>query len=144
MHRQLLRDGPVGGVVFAGHQKSRGILVDSVDDSRPELPIDAGKAVPAVEQQGVYQGACAVACRRVHHHALGFIDHDEILILVDDVQGDVFRQERRFLRSLRLRQLDQIPLIQQVAAFYLAAVYGDAPLFQLLLYMRTTHTLQKL
>ena len=85
----LLRQLLVGRVVFGHDQQTAGVLVDAVDDPRPNHPVDPGEALPAVVQQGVDQGAVWVPWRGVDHHALGFIHHQQVPVLVDDVQGEV-------------------------------------------------------
>ena len=62
--------GLVGKVVLRGDYQA-GVLVQPVHYARPQNPAYAGKAVPAVVHQGVYQCAFIVARRRVYHHALG-------------------------------------------------------------------------
>ena len=71
----LLGKTDVGGVVLCHHQQAAGVLVDAVHDAGADLAADAGQAALAMPQQGVDQGAVRVAGGRVHHHALGLVDH---------------------------------------------------------------------
>ena len=40
-------------------------------------------------QQGVDQGAVGIAGRRMNDHALGLVDHEQVAVLIDDVQRDI-------------------------------------------------------
>lgn len=51
----------------------------------------------AVVQQRVDQRAGGVARRQVHHHACGFVHHDQLIVLVDNVEWDGLRD--RLLRG---------------------------------------------
>jgi hypothetical protein len=42
-----------------------------------------------VVQQGVEQGAISVAGSRVHHQARRLVDHQDVVVFIDDVQLDV-------------------------------------------------------
>ena len=84
----------VGEVVFGGDKEAGGVPVDPVDDAGPQLPADAGQAVPAVVEQGVHQGAVRVAGGRVDHQPLGLVHHDDVSVLVHHVQGDVLGAPR--------------------------------------------------
>ena len=46
----------MGQVVFGDGQKAGGVLVNPVDDSRPELAVDTGEGVPLGVEQAVHQG----------------------------------------------------------------------------------------
>ena len=94
----LLRQPLVGLVVFRHHQQAAGVLVDAVDDAGADHPVDAGKGALAVVQQGVHQGAGVVPRGGVDHHPLGLVDHQQPVVLVDDIQGDVLRQHLQFHR----------------------------------------------
>ena len=100
---ELLGQAQVGHVVFRRDDETAGIPVDAVDDAWPQLAVDAGEGVAAGVEQGVDQGAVRVTGGGVYHHAHRFVDHDDILILIDHIQRDVLGQN---LHRFRFRQLD--------------------------------------
>ena len=55
-----------------------------------------------VVQQRVEQGALPVAAARMHHQADRLVDHQQGIVLVDDVERDVLGQ-MRLLGGVRLR-----------------------------------------
>ena len=77
----------MGVVVFRHGQQSRRVLVDAVDDSRAQLAVDAGKIVPQGVEQAVDQGIVGVSGGGMHHQPLGLVDDQQIVVLIDDVQG---------------------------------------------------------
>lgn len=46
-----------------------------------------------MEKQRIDQRSPAVACRRVNHHSPGLVDYQKVPILIDNVQGYVFRKD---------------------------------------------------
>ncbi len=65
-----------------GHNHdTRGVLVQPVDDSGASLSSEA-RQVRTVIEEGVDQGAVSIPSGRMNHHARGFIDDDEIIILM--------------------------------------------------------------
>ena len=44
-------------------------------------------------KEGIDEGAVGVAGGGVDDHAVGFIENDEVLVFVEDVEGDVLRDE---------------------------------------------------
>ena len=84
---QLRGQHGVGVIVFRHGQQSRRVLVDAVDDSRAQLAVDAGKIVPQGVEQAVDQGIVGVSGGGMHHQPLGLVDDQQIVVLIDDVQG---------------------------------------------------------
>ena len=100
---ELLAERAVGAVVLGHHHQAGGVLVEPVHDAGPLDAADARQAVAAMGDQRVDQRAGGVAGGRMHHQALRLVDHDERVVLVDDVERD--RLGRR-LGRFRLRQRD--------------------------------------
>ena len=98
-------------IVLCHHQQAAGVLVDAVDDAGADLAANAGKAALTVPQQGVYQCAVRVAGGRMDHHALGFVDHQQVLILIHDVQRDVLRHRFNGF-CIRDLQQDDVPCLE--------------------------------
>ena len=60
-----------------------------MDDPGAEFAVDAGKIVAAMIHQRVDQSAGIIAGRRVDDHALRLIDDEKMVVLIDDIEGDV-------------------------------------------------------
>ena len=127
--RQLGRQGQMGCIVFGGDNEAAGVPVDAVDDAGALLPPDAGQALPAVIQQGVDQGAVRVPRGRMHHHARGLVHHDDVLVLIHHVQGDVLGPGLRLLR-LRQRHLQHLSRLDPQVLRRRAAPVRNASLLQ--------------
>ena len=76
-------------VVFRNYQKSRGILVYSVNNARANHSIYAGKAVAAVIQKRIDKCTFPVSIRRVNNHSLRFVDNEQIVILIHNVERNI-------------------------------------------------------
>lgn len=88
----------VGTVGLRHHHDPGGVLVEAMDDAGPSHPADARKALAAVGDQGVHQGAGHVAGGGVDHHPARLVDDDELVVLEQDIERDVLRRRRRRLR----------------------------------------------
>ena len=101
-------------VVLRHHHQAGRVLVEPVHDAGPLDPTDPRKARAAMGDQRIHQRAGAVSGRRVHHQPLRLVDHDQRVILENDVQRDVFRSRRgRLVR--RHRERDPVARIDAVA-----------------------------
>jgi hypothetical protein len=68
-----------------------------MNDAWALLTADAAEIVDVV-QQGIHECAARVSRRRMDDHAGRFVDHDEIVILIEDRQRQRFRLRFRFGR----------------------------------------------
>ena len=89
------------GIIFCDNHEPGGILIKAVDYARTLHPSDGGKA-PDVVQKGIYQRSCPIPRAGVHYQSRLLIDHDDRIVLIYDVKGDVLWLERK---RLRLRNL---------------------------------------
>jgi hypothetical protein len=88
----------VGAVVFGDDDEAAGLFVEAMDDAGAEVAAYVGEFVE-VEEEGVDKGSavagvwfarCGVPCSGVNHHAGRFVDDGEMLVFVEDFEGDVF------------------------------------------------------
>ena len=86
---QLGAQRQVRRVVLGDQQHPAGVLVQPVHDAGSLHPADAGQ-VGDGEQQGIDQRAGFVARRGMHHHAAGLVDHRQILVLIEKLDGNFF------------------------------------------------------
>ena len=105
---KLGRKPPMGKVGFGHKKQAAGVLVDAVDDARPHNPSNAGQTVATVVKQGIDQCALPMSGGGVHHHTLGLVDHQQHIVLIEDVQIDAFGLDLRGQR-LGKEQSDHIP-----------------------------------
>ena len=93
----------VGPVVLRNHHQAGGVLVQPVHDAGPFDSADAGEAGSAMRDQGVDQRAGLMAGGGMHHQSPRLVDNDDVVVLIDDVERDIFA--RGFSRD-RLRHVD--------------------------------------
>ena len=85
--RGELPDQPlVGALGLGGDHQAAGVLVQAVHDARPALAADAGQPRAAVGEERVDQGPVRVAGRRVDDQAGRLVEHDQLRVLVEDMQ----------------------------------------------------------
>ena len=78
----------MGAVGFRHDQQPRGVLVDAVHDAGALFPANARQRIAAMRQQRVDQRTRRAARSRMNDHARGLVDHDQVIILMRDDQGD--------------------------------------------------------
>ena len=93
------------------HEPGR-VSVQSVDDTGAALPSHAGELAKACEER-VDGGAGRVTGARVHDHAGRLVDNHQLIILIDDVEGDRFGLQRLGLTSGD-RYFDDLPTVETV------------------------------
>ena len=96
--RQLRRQRQMGHIVFCRDNQAGGVLVNAVDNPGALSAAHAGQRIPAMVHQRVHQRAHGVAGSRVHHHAPGLVHHDDVLVLVHHIQGNVLGHQRHVHR----------------------------------------------
>jgi hypothetical protein len=71
--------------------------------------------------------------RRVNGHVSGFINNHKVVILIDDGEGDLLRNEGWGRGGGRHVDDNYITDLRFMTWLYLSAVYGDAPFLNQLL-----------
>ena len=117
MGGKLLRQPRMNRIRLGRHQQAGGVLVQPVHDPRPLDAADPGQAAAAMVQQGIDQRAPLVARRGVHHHSGRFVDDNQMLILMDDIERDILRNWRSFNRR-RHHHLDLVAGVQFFASLH--------------------------
>ena len=82
-------------VRLRNHQKPRGALVEPVHDSGPSHSSDAGEACAAMGNQRIDERSRFMSGRRMHHEPGRLVDDEQIFVLEDNFERDVFAQRRR-------------------------------------------------
>ena len=74
-------EGQVGRVVLRSYDHARGVFVEPMDYSRPDLPAYARK-VATMGKERVYQRPRPVPRGRVNHKAPWLVDDDDVAVLI--------------------------------------------------------------
>ena len=88
---ELSGQAVVRGVVFGDHHQPAGVLVQPVYDAGARDAADSRQGIPAMRQKRVHQSVVAVARRGVDDHARRFVQNQQIVVFVHDVQRNVLR-----------------------------------------------------
>ncbi len=110
---------------FSDHQEARGVAVQSMDNPRSLHPTDAGQC-PAVGEQGMHQRAGASSGARMDDHSRSFIQDDEVLVLMQDVERDRLWCEQEW-PSRRDVELDVLAGSHPMARLLRVAADQDVP-----------------
>ena len=78
-------------IIFGYHQKAAGILINPMDNSRPNDPIDSGKISLAMIQQSIYQSTIIISWCGMYYYPLWFIYNQQVIIFIDNIQGNGLR-----------------------------------------------------
>ena len=103
----------VGRVVLRDDESAAGFLVQTMNNSRAFLSPDAGKIL-AVRQECVHQGMRLMPRARMHDDAGRLVEHEEIVVLENDVELYLFRL-RFDLLEFRFPQFHHVAGAHQIA-----------------------------
>ena len=126
---KLCGEALVGKVVLRHDQKSACVHVDTVDDARALLAVNAGERVAAVVQQGVDERPVLVTGGRMHDQSLRLVHDQHVRVLVNNVQRDVLCDQCGRL-DLRKRQRVDVARSGFCVFFHGPSVAGDQSLLQ--------------
>ena len=124
---ELRRQRPVRAIILGDHQEAARVLVEPVHDARPPDAADARQAVAAMGDERVDERAARMPRRRMHDEPCRLVDHDEVVVLVDDRERDRLRL-RLGRRRRRHDERDARPgarLERRIA--HDSIIDGDAP-----------------
>lgn len=76
----------VGGIMLGRHYQPGRILVQAVHDAGPAHPTHAREAIATMGQQGINKRMIGIARCGMDHKTGGFIEHDQMFVLVDNIQ----------------------------------------------------------
>ena len=85
-------------IIFTDQKCTGGILVDTVDNSRTENTVDAGKRSLTVIKHSIDQRAGVMTGGRMHYHSLWLVHDEQIVVLIEDVERNIFRFGGKFFR----------------------------------------------
>ena len=119
----------MGAVVLGHHHDPGRVLVEPVHDAGPPLAADAGETFAAVRNESVDQRPSPVAGGGMNHKITGFIDDDQVAVLVNDAERNGFglgfgRDRRRHINQdcragidLKARIADRLTVDSDRAGF---------------------------
>jgi len=124
---ELSGKGDVCGVVFRHHHAPAGIFVEAVNNAGPGHAAHAAELSAAMMHQRVDQRPPLVPRGGMHHQTRRFVQHQQGLVLIEDIQRDFLRLNRRRPR-LRPVNLDLVPRPRRVRRFDEPAIDADMSL----------------
>src|ERR1700752_2930230 len=79
---------------FGYDKESGSVAIESVNDSRPNLTRTLRRQFLKMIRKCVCQGAGVNSGSRVNNEAGWFINYEQLIVLVNDIDGDGFRNKR--------------------------------------------------
>jgi len=117
----------VAEFIFGDDEATAGIFVEAVDDARAFRSADIPEFI-AVVQEGVDEGALFVAHRRMDDHSAGFVDDHQVVVFVENGQGDFFGEG--FGCGFRRRlDFDDVAGVEVLFRFGGGAIEQDGTIF---------------
>ena len=117
---ELMCQTPMRRIRLRHDHHACGIAIQSMHNPRTEITIHTRKRT-AVIHQPVHQSATAIAPSRMHHEVSLLVHHEQLIIFVQNIQGNIFAGNLVRWRG-RQNQLDHITWIQLIAALGWAIV----------------------
>ena len=104
---------PMRPVGLGHYQESARVLVEAVNDARPGDPADARQARAAMGEQRIDESPVHIAGPRMHDETGRLVDHDEGIVLIDNIERDRLRHGSRG-RGLGQGDLEALPQFDPV------------------------------
>ncbi len=95
---KLRRQMPMGVIVLGSDHDAARFLVETMHNARPLDAADAGKARAAMMDQRVDERSRPVAGPRMNDKPGGLRDHDQIVVLVKNLQRNILALRLRIFR----------------------------------------------
>jgi len=123
---KLLGKTGMGCIVLCDNEQSAGVLVYTVDDSRPPHAAHTGKTLPTMRQECINKRTVIVAGRGVYDETNWLIHDKYVFIFISDIERYCLRQNMRRRRlGHRNRQRDsRFHLIRGIGYRFRARDYG--------------------
>ena len=109
------------------NQQSRGILVDTVNQSHLRVVWIVGRYVTQMPGNGIHQRAMIISAPRMYYQSCGLVDDHQIIILVNNVQRNIFGNNIVVVAWTVHHDGQHVERLYLVAAFYRLAVCHDKP-----------------
>ena len=98
--KKLSRQWRHGLFCFGNHQQARSILVNPMNQTWAAYIAFHFRQVLKMIHQPIHQGSRPIAMSRVNDHPWRLIDHQQIRILIDNVQMNILRNHLGITRRL--------------------------------------------
>ena len=85
---ELFGEAMMCQIGFRRDDQTACVHVEPMDDARALLASDAGEAAAAMMQQRIDERIVVMACARMNWQSGGFVDDDEVVIFVEDIEVD--------------------------------------------------------
>ncbi len=109
MVEELLRELELRLVVLRHSQQAARVLVNAVHEDAHALVERVGVLAQAqVMREGVDERALVVAVAGMDHHAGGFVDHEHVVIFIDDLQRNLLRDDLQAAAPVGHHEADHV------------------------------------
>jgi hypothetical protein len=90
---KLAAEFAVSGIIFCGDEKACGFTIQTMNDSRPIGGSAMGEFPRAVVQESCCQRARGPTCPWMNMHSRGFVDDQDIFVLVQDFEWEILGRD---------------------------------------------------
>lgn len=119
----------MGCIIFGDHKQARRVLVQPMHNAGASHAANSRKVVTKVIQKSVHKRTTPISACRVHDHTGRFVDDADIIIFIDDREGDVFRFGICVLRGRNFYLIYMFWFDPVVRLFYVAPLERHMPGF---------------
>src|SRR5215216_2994287 len=89
---ELILQPAVSAFILCEQDQARGLFVQSMNNTWTFLAADSFD-VRLIAQYGIDQGSRSMSCRGMDHHACRFVNDNQIFILEDDIERNIFSDQ---------------------------------------------------
>ena len=86
---ELSAELAVCGIIFGGDENAGGFAIEAVNDAGAIGGAPGGELAFAMVKEGGGEGSGGATCTGVNVHAGGFVDDEDVIVLMEDVEGKI-------------------------------------------------------
>ena len=86
---ELSAEFAVGGIIFGGDENAGGFAIETVNDPGTIGGASGGELAFTMVKKGGREGSGGATCTRVDVHAGGLVDDEDVVVLMENVEGEI-------------------------------------------------------
>ena len=115
----------MGPLVFGHHQQSGSVLVDTVHQSGPHVPLLKQGQILQMPGQGIDECPAIIAVPRMHHEPGRLVQYDEVVVFIQDVERNILRNNFHLPLGIGHHEGNTVERLHLVARLHGNAVHKD-------------------
>ncbi len=125
MLEELTGQAGVGPLVLGHHQQTGGVLVDAVHQTGTHVPLLKQGKILQMPRERIDERTAVVAVSRMHDQSGRLVEHDEVVVLMNDVERNILGDDLHLALGIGHHEGDAVERLHLVTRLHRRAVHQD-------------------